>query len=57
MRLSFQASAWRLKRHLAELMPGKAKLFPAVVSLRKTPRAKGAWKIGGWVSIWAMVVL
>ena len=29
MRLSFETPAWRLKRPLAELMPGKAQLFLA----------------------------
>jgi len=37
MRLSFQASAWRLKRPLAELMPEKVCFFSAAVSLRTTP--------------------
>jgi len=37
MRLSFQPPVWRLKRPLAELMPGKARLFPAAVLLRTTP--------------------
>jgi len=42
MRLFFQTPAWRLKKPLAELMPGKAQLFPAAVSLRAVPRSKGA---------------
>jgi hypothetical protein len=37
MRLFFEVPAWRLKKPLAELMAGKAWLFPAAVSLRVTP--------------------
>jgi hypothetical protein len=37
MRLFFEVPAWRLKKPLAELMAGKAWLFPAAVSLRLIP--------------------
>jgi len=38
MRLFFQAPAWRLKKPLAELMPGKARLFPAALFAARNTR-------------------